>query len=104
MHLNNRSDEIVKALIGNMGKILDIEKDVLGFGKYRRVKVLLDVTRPLRRFRKMKDRRGMEFRVDFVYERLPFFCFSCGIMGHSEKDCQMEYEEEKLEKRVVFGP
>ena len=96
--LNNRSDEVVQALIGNMGEVLDIEKDILGFGKYRRVKVMLDVTRPLRRFRKMKDRRGMEFRVDFAYERLPFFCFACGIMGHSEKDCQMVYEEEKLEK------
>lgn len=24
---------------------------------------------------------------DVVYERVPFFCFSCGIIGHSEIDC-----------------
>ena len=95
---NNRSNEVVRALVGNMGEVLDIEEDVLGFGKYRRVKVMLDVSRPLRRYRKMKDKWGREFQVDFAYERLPFFCFACGVMGHSEKDCHVVPEEDKLEK------
>lgn len=95
---NSRSDEVVRALIGNMGEILEIEEDVLGFGKYRRAKVMLDVSKPLRRYRKIKDRKGKEITVDFAYERLPFFCFACGIMGHSEKDCQSVAKEEKHEK------
>lgn len=28
-----------------------------------------------------------------VYERLPFFCFLCGIIGHGEEDCPTRYEE-----------
>ncbi|XP_010682916.1 uncharacterized protein LOC104897677 [Beta vulgaris subsp. vulgaris] len=95
---NYRSDEIVKALIGNMGEILEIEEDVLGIGRYRRVRVMMDVTKPLRRFRKLKDKRGQELHVDFAYERLPFFCFTCGIMGHSERNCHIVPEEEKQEK------
>ena len=95
---NYRSDEVVRALIGNMGDIIELEEDVLGIGRYRRVKVMLDITKPLRRFRKLKDKRGREFQVDFAYERLPFFCFACGIMGHSERNCHVVDEEEKQEK------
>lgn len=25
---------------------------------------------------------------DVQYEKLPYFCFSCGLIGHSEMDCQ----------------
>ena len=95
---NTRSNEVIRALVGSMGEILEIEEDVLGFGRYRRVKVMLDITKPLRRFRKIKDKRGREIQVDFAYERLPFFCFACGIMGHSEKDCHAVHEEDKYEK------
>lgn len=55
-----RSDDVVKALIGNMGEILEIEEDVLCFGHYRRVKVMLDTTKPLRRYRKLRDKKGKE--------------------------------------------
>ena len=95
---NMRSNEVIKALIGNMGEILELEEDVLGIGRYRRVKVMLDTRKPLRRFRKIKDRKGSEIQIDFAYERLPFFCLACGIMGHSEKDCQLVNEEEKCER------
>lgn len=70
---NNRSNDVVKALVGNMGEILDMEEYVLGFGRFRRVKVMLDVSKPLRRYRKMRDKKGKEIQVDFSYERLHFF-------------------------------
>ena len=95
---NMRSDSVVKALIGSMGDIIELEEDVLGFGRFRRVKVMLDITKPLRRYRKIKDKKGNEVQIDFAYERLPYFCLACGVMGHSEKDCQVVYEEDKCEK------
>ena len=95
---NMRSDNVVKALIGNMGDIIEIEEDVLGFGRFRRVKVMLDISKPLRRYRKLRDKKGSEIQIDFAYERLPYFCLACGVMGHSEKDCQFVFEEDKCEK------
>ena len=71
---NYGSDEIIRASVGNMGEILELEEDVLGIGRYRRVRVLLDVTKPIRRFRRLKDRNGKEFQVDFAYERFFLFC------------------------------
>lgn len=44
---NYRTNNIVKAFIGNMGEILETKEDGLGIGRYKRVKVLLDITKPL---------------------------------------------------------
>ncbi|KAL2929827.1 Gag polyprotein [Bienertia sinuspersici] len=70
------------ALIGRI-----IIRDELCLGKFRRAKVVLDVTKPLRRFQRIKNKDGRVIKVDYKYERLPFFCFNCGVIGHSEKDC-----------------
>lgn len=48
-----------------MGEILELEEDMLGIGRYRRVKLMLDVTKPLRRFWKLKDKRG-RIQADFA--------------------------------------
>ena len=44
-----------------MGEILDIEEGALGVGRCTRVKVMIDVYKPLRRYRRMKDKNGREF-------------------------------------------
>ncbi|XP_021757423.1 uncharacterized protein LOC110722461 [Chenopodium quinoa] len=95
---NCKSDDHVRAIVGGMGEVLEIEDDIIGIGRYRHVKLLLDITLPLRRFQMIKGRKGRELRVDFAYGRLPFFCFTCGVMGYSEEDCRVVPEEDKEEK------
>lgn len=72
---------------------MDIENDDLGLAKYRRVRLMIDVSKPLRRLQKISGKNNNIVSIEFKYERLPFFCFLCGIMGHSEKDCHLAADE-----------
>ncbi|XP_021736450.1 uncharacterized protein LOC110703000 [Chenopodium quinoa] len=99
---NCRSDEYVKALVTGLGELIELEPDALGLNRYRRVQVLIDVDKPLRRYQRVGDKGGNEIKIEFKYERLPYLCFACGVIGHSEKDCLMVSEEEK-EKRLGWG-
>lgn len=93
--INCRSNEYVKALTAGLGEFLDIVEDVLGLERYRRIKIMIDITKPIRRNQKMTDRSGKEVKVEFKYERLPYFCLACGIIRHSERDCLNVSEEDK---------
>ncbi|XP_010690516.1 uncharacterized protein LOC104904037 [Beta vulgaris subsp. vulgaris] len=92
---NCRSDDDVRAVCSSVGDVMEIESDELGLEAYRRVKVMLDITKPLRRFQRIRTKDGREVKVAFQFERLPFFCFLCGVMGHSEKDCPIAGVDEQ---------
>lgn len=56
----------------------------------------IDVAKPMRRGVLLKTKKDAEPEwFDMQYEKLPFFCLSCGSMGHSELDC---------DKPVVHNP
>lgn len=46
----------------------------------------IDLNRPLMRGTKLKYSEH-EVRVDFKYENLALFCFYCGRVGYSERNC-----------------
>ncbi|CAH9102313.1 unnamed protein product [Cuscuta europaea] len=81
--------------IGNfVGSFIKFEMNQFG-GKqssYLRIRVCLDVRQPLKSGTTLtKD--GVKHWVDFKYEKLPSFCFMCGIIRHSDKFCPLKYEE-----------
>lgn len=41
---------------------MELEEDILGIARYRHVRVLLDVTKTLCRYGKMKDKNGRDFK------------------------------------------
>ncbi|XP_056688554.1 uncharacterized protein [Spinacia oleracea] len=100
---NCRSDAYVRALAGGMGEVIKLEEDSLGVGRYRRVKIMLNTRLPLKQEQRIKDKKGREVKVEYVYERLPYFCFACGVMGHSERECHAVLEEDK-KKKLGWGP
>ncbi|KAF4372141.1 hypothetical protein F8388_000357 [Cannabis sativa] len=78
--------EALAKILGNMiGKFLEVFEDSLneGWGPFLRMRVEIDVSKPLLRgqlvtFPWMND----ELWIDYRYERLPDFCYECGIIGH----------------------
>ena len=41
--------------------------------------------------------------VDFKYERLNIFCFICGLLGHTEKNCPSLYEQTTAITAKLYG-
>lgn len=70
---------------------------------YVQVRVTMDVTKPLKRRMNIK-RDGVVWNwVNFKYERLNLFCFVCGKMGHSNRDCEVVYDNPHKEIDRAYG-
>lgn len=54
---------------------------------YLRFKISLDIRKPLKRRMKIIKSGAIGSWITFKYEKLPTFCFFCGIIGHSDKFC-----------------
>ncbi|CAN0847032.1 Uncharacterized protein At4g02000 [Linum grandiflorum] len=58
---------------------------------YMSIRVLMDVTGPLKIDRKVRQPGGEWLRGKYRYEKLPTFCFVCGRIGHVERHCPITY-------------
>lgn len=70
---------------------VDVENDGRNKHDFFRIRVDLPVKRPLRKKLAIKIKeQGSEVvrHFDLRYERVPHFCFICGFIGHSDKDCE----------------
>lgn len=69
---------------------VDVGEDGCNKHDFFRIRVDLSVKRPLKPKLAIKIKvRGTEVtrQFDLRYERVPHFCFICGFIGHSDKDC-----------------
>lgn len=68
-----------------------------------RVRVTIDVNKPLKRKMKIRSAGGEWFWISFKYENVPIFCFICGVMGHSNKFCSSLFVIPKSEIVKPYG-
>lgn len=74
-------------LIGKVKKMY-VNKDGEASGPCLHARVAIGVAKPLRRGVLLKTKKGGSPEwIDLQYEKLPFYCLSYGIMGHSELEC-----------------
>ena len=69
------------------------ENNLMGVWRnYMRIRVSIDVRKPLKRRMRLKKSGGDWVWIDFKYERLQVFCFICGLLGHTERQCLSLYD------------
>ncbi|KAE8788264.1 hypothetical protein D1007_37659 [Hordeum vulgare] len=81
-----RGIEIAKPI----GNVMRVETDDLGhcWGLYMRIRVEVDVQKPLLCYvTVILSRLQSSATYEVKYERLPLYCFSCGLLGHSALGC-----------------
>jgi hypothetical protein len=88
-------NKVYAKLIGNwIGRYLsaDVDEEGLAWGEELRIRVEIQVDKPLVRGVNLKesdeDAEGRWF--DVKYERIPHFCFECGLLFHSAEGCKAE--------------
>lgn len=90
------TERVGKDLGNFIGEFLeyDVKNSSNHLRQYMRIRVLLNVTKPLKRQKKIKRPGGDTLTVRFKYERLGNFCYYCGILGHIEDYCDKLYAVE----------
>jgi len=79
--------ERAMGLVGAVKK-MDMDRDGKASGAFLRARVAIEIAKPLRRGVLLKTKCEAEPEwFELQYEKLPFYCLSCGIMGHSELEC-----------------
>lgn len=104
--IENQNSEAAEAIGANFGRYLGtLKSGGAGLGRTFRVKVAVDVTQPLKRGFFALNEQGFKCWYSVTYERLPMFCFLCGVLGHGETQCPTRYEEgfEEPEEALPFG-
>ncbi|KAG8479241.1 hypothetical protein CXB51_029714 [Gossypium anomalum] len=73
-----------------LGRFLeyDTKQVVNGFKNYMRIRVQIDVRKPLKRKKKIMISASKFNYAKFKYEKLTLFCFLCGCLGHVIGGCQ----------------
>ena len=85
--MNRHHGEQAMGLVGTV-KNMDVDTDGKASGPFLRARVDVEVAKPVRRGVLLKTKKDEELEwFDIQYEKLPFYCLSCGVMGHSKLEC-----------------
>jgi hypothetical protein len=100
------SEKNGKQIAESMGEFLeyDAKNNSSYWRKYMRIRVMLDVRRPLKKTKRLKKPGGGTQEVQFKYERLGMFCYYCGLLGHTDETCDLLYSAETDDGARRWGP
>lgn len=82
---------------------VDTEANGMGWGEFLRVKIRIDLHKPLPRGRKINV-EGKQLWIYFQYEKLPKFCFQCGLISHGKTGCMKKNIFRHHDANPQYGP
>nr|GMD19222.1 uncharacterized protein LOC109173053 [Ipomoea batatas]GME06899.1 uncharacterized protein LOC109173053 [Ipomoea batatas] len=92
--------------IGNfIGEFIRIDEESFkGWWKsFLRIRVRLNINKPLVSQMRVRKNGGDWSWINFRYERLPHFCFICGLIGHTEMFCPKPIDDLNSSSEKQFG-
>lgn len=87
--------KILETISSNFGRLITVDEftSTLVRSKYARVCIEIDLSKPLCRGFWIGDDFHRVFVV-VMYERLPIFCYNCGLIGHDNNACSSSMQTE----------
>lgn len=86
-------ERVGKTIANFIGDFVEYDKNNNSsfWRQYMRLRVKIDVRKPLKKHTRVKNKGGEWCTVLFKYEKLGLLCFVCGILGHSEQKCEVRF-------------
>lgn len=91
---NLQSDRVIHQIGSSLGGFVErVRSKRDEFMDFVRIRVRVDATKEIRRGTFLRLGSGNRLWVAFTYERMPLYCYLCGLVGHMEKKCPQRFEE-----------
>lgn len=97
-----RKEAILKQIGARFGEVLEIDSSTIdGVAKSIRMRIILDLSKPIKRGTKLQIGTAAPCWIPATYERLPSFCYWCGLLGHTSKDCDKLHDMEDEQGQIT---
>ena len=105
--LKCKTKETAWAIGSKLGSVMEVDVSDLGiqWGKSLRARIMMDITKKLVRGKKITIEGGESRWIHFKYERLPNFCYNCGLLSHAIRDCpeSVGLNVQIIESQLQYG-
>jgi hypothetical protein len=100
-----RKEAIVRDMASQIGEVLGVDLYALGESgtSFVRVRVRLDVNKPLIRVVGLHQQGSKRMTFQVLYENLPKFCDMCGLFGRGALECGDRVHDTTGMKRYADG-
>ncbi|XP_050211681.1 uncharacterized protein LOC126661845 [Mercurialis annua] len=101
--MNCRGMAAITKIGSKIGRIVEVDGESGECNRYGRVRVNLDVSRPIYRGTKVINPLGEQCWIPFKYERVQNFCYWCGMLDHLVAECEEKPKETEVSD-WPYGP
>lgn len=107
--MRGREEGVIRQIGQRFGEVLELDKTTIGgLSRSVRMKIRLNLNNALKRGTKIRVGTSGPCWIPITYERISSFCYWCGKLGHTHKDCESFYERpnadvEVTEENMSFG-